>query len=69
MMSDEDIDFFANMMPEWLGRTPEEGRKKAQEWKKMRAEADEEKQKRLKEEIDAFIDKVYDAIGRTEIYT
>lgn len=31
-LTNEDLDF----MPEWFGKTPEEGRKKAKEWLKMR---------------------------------
>lgn len=35
-LTDEDIDFFAAVMPEWCGKTPEEGKKKAAEWQKIR---------------------------------
>lgn len=36
-MTDEMMDMFANVFPEWCGKTPEEGRKAAAEWRRLRS--------------------------------
>lgn len=41
-LTKEDLDFFATVMPEWLGKTPEEGRKKSKEWLEMRRKEQQE---------------------------
>lgn len=55
-LTESDLDFFASVMPEWFGKTPEEGRAKAREWRKLRSR--EEHEKRVNELIESVRQKV-----------
>lgn len=66
-LTDSDIDFFANVMPEWCGKTAEEGRKNAEEWKRMRRETEEERDRRIQKEADELLAKVMIAEAAKEI--
>lgn len=57
-MTDETMDMFANVFPEWCGKTPEEGRKAAAEWRRLRSKEYQDEVDRKAKELAEQVSKV-----------